>query len=206
MPESSKGIRAARSRGSGLALIALTALLTGGCGEANPDDAPADASSSSAMPPSGSPADAPTDSLMQTASTDFTLRADGPIHRLDIPYRYRNTTGATVYLVNCNGDVSPALDRLEDDRWVRAWSPEMNGCLSPPVVIHPGALYSDTLRFAAGLDGNPSYNQMAWVGESGVFRLNWEQALSSFDADTHPFGPKIEVAHRVSNPFTIRRP
>ncbi len=144
--------------------------------------------------------------MLQTDTDSFTLSlADGPYYRADIPYRFTNRTGAPVYVVNCNGDVSPSLDRYDDDRWSLAWSPEMNGCLSLPIVIESGASYADTLRFAAGIDGNLSFNQIEWSRDSATFRLNWVQALSSF-ADTLPFGPQIPLEHRVSNPFTLRIP
>src|SRR5688572_4121268 len=63
----------------------------------------------------------------------------------EIPYTYTNRSGDSVYLVNCNGDVSPSIERLVGDQWQAVWQPATNACLSPPVVIANGASYSDTL-------------------------------------------------------------
>ncbi|MBC8145727.1 MAG: hypothetical protein H7X80_09075, partial [bacterium] len=63
-----------------------------------------------------------------------------------IPYTYTNRSGDSVYLVNCNGDVSPSMEQFIEGQWKKVWQPATNGCLSRPVVIAPGASYSDTLH------------------------------------------------------------
>lgn len=143
------------------------------------------------------------DAPMRTASS-VALRLDGDHYVGTIPYRYTNGSGAPVYIVNCNGDVSPGLQRRIGGLWKDWWIPATNACLSPPVVIAPGGSHADTLHVWIGPQDGPFLADLVAAGDTGVFRLVWHSALSSFDGEARPFGEPVPLAERVSNPFVLR--
>jgi hypothetical protein len=140
--------------------------------------------------------------LMRTVG-EVTMRREGEWYRAVIPYTYTNRTGDSVYLTNCNGDVSPSLQRRVDGKWTGWWYPVMNECLSPPVVIAPGAVYRDSLGIMLGRQDREVYEQLV-AARSLEVRLDWQQALTSFSAEKYPFGPQLPLEQRVSNAFTLR--
>jgi hypothetical protein len=142
--------------------------------------------------------------LMQTVR-EATMQRQGEWYRVVIPYTYTNRTGDTVYLTNCNGDVSPSLQRRVGGAWEGWWYPVMNECLSPPVVIAPGAVYRDSLDVMIGEQDREVYDVLVESRALDV-RLDWQQALTSFSARKYPFGPQLPIEQRVSNAFTLRLP
>lgn len=141
--------------------------------------------------------------MMTTSATEYVVRRTGVGFQVTIPYTYRNRTGAAVHLVNCGGNVSPSVERKVGDRFERWWDPVMPECLSRPIVIAPGAMYTDSLRMEILRQDGAPYTHLS-SAPPGTYRLNWTQALSSFDADARPFGPSLPVEQRVSNPFVLR--
>lgn len=122
-----------------------------------------------------------------------------------IPYTYTNRTGDSVFLTNCNGDVSPSIQTRSGERWVDWWSPIMNECLSRPVIIAPGATYRDSLRFHISVQDGSIYQTLIKSRSQGTYRLVWPQALRSFDANRYPFGKRLPLAWRTSNALHFMR-
>jgi len=144
--------------------------------------------------------------LLQTQGEEFELRDPSGGPQATIPYRFVNRSGSRVYLVNCQGDVRPHMDRREGGKWVQAYAPLRLLCLSQPVVIEPGAEYFDTLNVFRGELIDPGDPQAETPDLEGTYRLRWEIALSSFDGDSYPFGEPIRQGFRVSNSFVLRTP
>jgi hypothetical protein len=140
---------------------------------------------------------------MTTSSTVYHLRKTDAGYRADIPYTYINRSGAPLYLVNCNGDVAPGLEKRTGDRWERAWIPETNACLSPPVVIPTGGSYSDTLHMVVAPWDSTFYGELGRSDTSRRYRLLWHQALGSFDPNARPFGSELPREQRSSNAFAL---
>ena len=143
---------------------------------------------------------------MRTSASAYQLRSDSPGLVTEIPYRFTNRSGAPIYLTNCNGDVSPALQRERGGKWEDAWWPTMNECLSPPVVIPAGGSYADTLTLMVDSHHKEIYNELASSDGSRRYRLVWHQALASFDGNARPFGERVPIEQRVSNPFVLKKP
>ncbi len=141
---------------------------------------------------------------IQTDALLYDLDSDGFGLRVDIPYTFTNRSDGAVYLVNCNGGFGLHLDREGDDGWQLAWSPVLNLCLSPPIVIERNATYIDTLRVRAGEYGSNNYPQFDVEDPAGTYRIVWTAALSSFDANASPFGEQIPLEQRISNRFALR--
>jgi hypothetical protein len=122
----------------------------------------------------------------------------------EIPFSYTNTTGETVYVVNCNEFVPPMLEKQEGDMWVPAWGAAVPDCLDPPIVIQPGETYGDTLSiFSAHADRN-----MVPIFEvedvEGIYRLVWPDVVYNYDMNRPGFGDPLPVQARISNRFVLR--
>jgi hypothetical protein len=144
------------------------------------------------------------DALMRTEASAYTLRSSSRGLEVAIAYRYENRTGGRVYLVNCNGYVAPVVERkVGDGEWELAWAAPENACLSPPVVIEPGAIFRDTLLVYGRPPGSNSYPQIDPARIRGVHRLRWNRALTSFQPRL-PFGQELPLPLRVSNEFLLR--
>jgi hypothetical protein len=136
---------------------------------------------------------------LQTDGTTFRIYTDDRgRQRVDIPYSFANRTGGPVYLVNCNGEFSVGLSRLVDDEWRSAWAYARQMCLSPPIVIEPGAVYRDTLRVVNA----PEAALPRFDAVSGRYRFRWNDALSSYQ-DRLPFGEPLPLELRTSNEFEV---
>jgi len=122
---------------------------------------------------------------------------------LKIVSTLRAPADRAVYVVNCNGAISPGLQRRAGDTWVDAWIAATDACLSAPIVIPPGGTHTAELliRPGAGAVLYPRPNNDTL--EPGTYRVVWHGALTSFDANTRPFGPDLPLEQRVSAPFTI---
>ena len=141
--------------------------------------------------------------LIQTESLAYDLRSDGPGLGVEIGYVFTNRTGAPVYLVNCGGGFGLHLEREVEGVWRFAWGPILPLCLSPPIVIESNATFADTLRVWGAPPGSNTYPQFDVEDPSGIYRIVWDAALSSFQ-DSVPLGPQIPFEARISNRFTLR--
>ena len=142
---------------------------------------------------------------IQTDALEYELDSDGFGLYVEIPYVFTNRSGGTVYLVNCNGGFGLHLEREENGAWQYAWGPVLTMCLSPPILIASNATFADTLHVRAGSFGSNSFPQFDVDDPSGTYRIVWTAALSSFDANSYPFGEQIPLEYRVSNRFTLRK-
>lgn len=143
------------------------------------------------------------DPPMQTDSKEYTLEFVGDrwLHA-EVSYTYENRTGGPAFLRNCNGSFALRLDRREGFDWEPAWSPVLPLCLSSPIVIEDGETISLTLDVVAGLPGTRTAPRWDREDPSGVYRLVWIDALSSYQ---HGHGTQLPEEHRVSNAFVLRR-
>jgi hypothetical protein len=143
--------------------------------------------------------------LIQTESLEYEFQPDWIGLRVEIPYVFTNRTGRQVYLVNCNGAFALHLEREDNGSWRAAWAPVIEDCLSPPIVIPRNTTFVDTLRVWGAPPGSNAGPQFDVEDPSGLYRIVWDDALSSFQDDSYPFGPQIPLDARISNRFTIRR-
>ena len=140
---------------------------------------------------------------IQTQSSTYELRTEGDMLRTEIPYTFTNRTGGQVYLVNCRGSFGVRLERLTESGWQTAWSPIMQMCLGPPIVIGQGSTFNHTLHVEAGIPGANIEPKFDFDDPSGTHRIVWTSALSSYDDRESPFGPQIPLEARVSNGFRL---
>ncbi len=141
--------------------------------------------------------------LIQTNSASYVLVSEEGWVTADIAYTFHNRTGGTVYLVNCLGGFALRLERWEGGSWRSVWSPALSACLSDPIVIEPGLVFSDALSVVGALPATSGFPQFDAAPPDGTYRIVWEAALSSYQPQL-PFGDPLPRASRTSNPFTLR--
>jgi len=144
--------------------------------------------------------------LIQTESLVYELRAGGIGLSVAIPYTFTNRTGRTIYLGNCNGGFSRYLEREDQGGWTIAWSPFIQDCISPPIVIEANTVFHDTLHvWGAPADSNNVSPHFDQDDPSSVYRIVWGTGFASFDSNARPFGQLMKFDWRVSNRFTLQR-
>lgn len=150
----------------------------------------------------GSPFDVTRDEapFLQTAESEFqVIRHELGGMEVVIPYSYTNRTGSKVLLANCNGGVSPSLERKWEGKWVTAWTPVVLLCLSPPIEIQRGETYRDTLHVVAAAFGSKGRPQFAFEDIEGTYRLRWDPAY--WERNSEP--RELPLKFRVSNEFKL---
>ena len=141
-----------------------------------------------------------------TGATAYELEAGSGGYAATIGFVFTNPRQAAVYVVNCGGVAPPDLEKLVNGEWVRAWSAVVPLCLSPPLVIGAGQEYQGELHLFAGYPGGNTYPKFETSQISGVYRLLWDNVLSSYNSRDYPFGPQLPLEQRVSNSFTLKTP
>lgn len=142
---------------------------------------------------------------LQTDRLEYRVRRANDGLATEIPFSYTNETGRTVYVVNCNRIVPPVLEKSVKGEWVTAWGAAVPECLSPPIVIEPGAEYVDTLRVFAGLPANNVYPKFRVAEVEGIYRLVWTRVVYDYDTTRPDFGEPLSLEDRVSNEFLLRK-
>ena len=125
-----------------------------------------------------------------------------------IPFRFRNPLPDTVYVVNCSRGLATSLERLEAGEWQHYWSPIMLMCLSPPIVIPPGATYRDSARIVGVLPGHNAGPEFGSAEPEGTYRLRWGNLVLHYH-DAEPgrgFGDPVPEELTVSNAFRLEDP
>lgn len=151
----------------------------------------------------GSPPDVERDPEPMTQTPDLRY----PIERHDIgytariPYEFRNDTGVTVRLADCEGDARPLLQVRRGEAWVDAWHPLAIRCEGRPLVVAAGAAFADTLNVVGGPPGSNVTPAFIFEDVEGVYRLYWFQA-SLADSVADDAGVSGDD-WRVSNPFVL---
>lgn len=139
--------------------------------------------------------------MTQTTDLQYPIERHDFGYSAKIPYVFRNETGAALRLAECAGDARPLLQVRRDGVWVDAWHPLAVRCEDPPLVVEPGASFSDTLTVVGGPPGSNVTPTFTFEDLEGVYRLYWFQARRAAAVADEP--PPAGDAWRVSNPFVL---
>ncbi len=140
--------------------------------------------------------------LFRTDSASYTLLTESYGVTGSIQARLSNSTGESIYLVNCNGDTDVSLEKWIDGRWQLAWAPDVQTCLSEPIIVPAGGTWDTTIDIFAGPRGSNTYPQFEVEESPGSYRLVWHDVLSSFQNQL-PFGEPLPLGQRISNTFRL---
>jgi len=156
-----------------------------------------------------SPAEGPPDfsgeptTGFRTSQPHYDVRRVAEGIEVHIPYVYRNVTGDSVYFINCNRIIVPALEKRTGDAWASVWFGSTPSCLSQPIVVAPDGEYADTVRVLSGPD---MVSQLRLTDIEGTYRLIWHGVVHSYRGDAPPFGIPLPQDERTSNVFTLSAP
>jgi hypothetical protein len=144
-----------------------------------------------------------TSAPVQTDSLVYHLSGDTPWYGVGIPFRYRNDTGLTISVINCHRGLAIGLEKRVEDRWEKYFEPVLMMCLSAPMIIQSGAIFSDTARIYGAVPGHNSAPEFGSSDLDGEYRLVWSNLVHDYDHQSvtgKPVGPLR------SNPFLLVAP
>ena len=139
-------------------------------------------------------------------SSAYTLRRDGEGWTTSIGYVFRNPTGDTIGIVNCNGAIVMDLQKHMGDDWQRVWYGMSNGCLSPPIVVPPRDSITGRIDVWGAEQGHPNYPTFETDTIDGEYRLIWHHMRTGYDAELPNFGDTLSVEQKTSTTFQVARP
>ena len=140
---------------------------------------------------------------IQTDTTVYWLASDNGGWRADLQFQFRNVTADTAYAINCNRALTLALEKYDSTGWNLFWAPLTNLCLSPPVIVAPGAAFDTTYAVwgaAPGGNAGPAFRDTSFLG---TYRLVWRNLVHRYDPNRGGFGDTLATEHRVSNEFVL---
>lgn len=173
--------------------LAVLAPLAAGC-------AAADITSLASLSPGADPP-------IRTDADSYRFRSWGDSGvAVDIPIRFHNVTGRSLYIVNCNDQLAPVLEKRVGDEWQDFWSPALLMCLSPPIVIRPGESLERTIQVFGTVPPGTAAPQFATASLDGTYRLVLGNVVLDYDSGREGFGEPVPIEYRVSNEFELRRP
>jgi hypothetical protein len=143
---------------------------------------------------------------IETDTTFYALREDGVGLTTEIWFRFENQRADTLYIVNCRGQLAPALEKQVDDGWEAFWFPVVKFCLSPPIVMAPGGKLVDRLEIWGALPGHNYKPAFKSDDVEGVYRLVMYSVVFHYDEYRTGFGDPGPLEYRVSNTFFLDDP
>jgi hypothetical protein len=144
-------------------------------------------------------------SALQTDGERYVLEPAGGGLQTVIGMSFTNPSDQPMYIVNCQGGLNTPLEKRVDGRWVPYWSPVLLLCLSPPIVVEPGATLTRSLTIWGALPGNNAHPAWASADVEGTYRMRLEGLVWNYRTTGQEFGAPVPAEARISNEFTLRR-
>ncbi len=141
-----------------------------------------------------------------TSESTYVLRPTQDGVTVDIAFKFVNRTGAAIFVLNCNRITSLHLEQGVGGVWTFAWAGAVPDCLSPPIELRVGDVFSDTLHVFAGDPSGPVEPKFEVHPVTGRYRLVWNALFWSPEDATFPYGAEIAKELRTSEPFEIVEP
>lgn len=141
---------------------------------------------------------------VQTDSLVHHFTEQAPWFSVDIPFRYRNDTGRTISIVNCQGGLNTALEKRVGNAWTMFYRPVLLMCLSPPIEIAPGEVFAGTAAVMGAIPGSNAGPEFASDSLDGEYRLVWDNLVHDYRDHGGDFGQPVGPLR--SNPFLLVAP
>jgi hypothetical protein len=133
-----------------------------------------------------------TEAPFQTDSLSYTLNAGTFGYGASLTITYTNTGTSATAFTNCSGATMYVFQKLVDGVWQSAWSPIVNSCLSPPIVVPPGGTHIFKVALFGGYEGCNCAPRFFVGDPNGTYRAVWQTGFTA-----------LPEAARVSNRFTF---
>ena len=95
-----------------------------------------------------------------------------------IPFVFTNTTGAAVFLDNCNGWTGASFEQLVGDEWVFAVGVGRPDCLGQPIEVRAGGTWETDVPFFAAYPDNEVEPKLSVAQVEGRYRIVLEGVYS----------------------------
>jgi hypothetical protein len=145
-----------------------------------------------------------TSAPVQTDSLVHHLTRQAPWYSVEIPFRYRNDTGRTISIVNCQGGLNIGLEKRVGAEWQTFYQPVLLMCLSPPIHIAPGETFARAARIMGAIPGHDAGPEFASSDLDGEYRLVWSNLVHDYRDTGQSFGQPVGPLR--SNPFLLVAP
>ena len=146
----------------------------------------------------------PQPAAFQTDAPAYLLGVTSIGYEGAIGFVFTNPNARPAYIVNCQRATALHLEQRVGPAWVRAWTAVVRDCLSPPIVVLPGAAYRGVVRIVDCSFTSSCAPRFAVADVPGEYRIVWDAVLSSYDDSRYPFGELLVLEQRTSNTFRIR--
>ena len=140
---------------------------------------------------------------LRTSQSAYVLTRDGVLLSAPVPVRFTNHSPDTLYLVNCNGALTPVYEKQVGGEWKPYLETITNSCLSSPVVIAPRATLVDTLMLAGAMPGGNAGPSFASADVDGVYRIVMRNVRWHYDPSKPQFGDTVPLRYLHSNTFRV---
>lgn len=144
------------------------------------------------------------ESMVTVTAQEFRVRSDGGVLTAAIPFVLINQTTEQISLKNCAGGYGVVLERREGTRWVHAWTPERQDCLSPPILLGTGEAMEDIFRLRAGAQGSSEPPPLEGGAVPGTYRIVILDAYWDYNHAGPPWGTAVPRPWLSSNSFDLR--
>jgi hypothetical protein len=144
-----------------------------------------------------------TTALFQTDSVAYGLVHRAGAYSMVVDATFTNRTAGPIYISNCGGATGIYLQKSTSAGWQIVRSPVLPACLSPPIIVGVGATRDFVVDLVGGEPGSNLYPQYSTTDLNGEYRLLWDGAFSSYDANSGTGAP-VPESSRVSNHFVVR--
>jgi hypothetical protein len=141
---------------------------------------------------------------VQTDSLVHHLRDQRPWYSVEIPFRYRNDTGRTISIVNCQGGLNIGLEKRVGDEWRTFYQPVLLMCLSAPINIAPGETFARAAQIIGALPDRGGAPEFGSDDLDGEYRLVWASLVHDYRDTGQSFGQPVGPFR--SNPFLLVTP
>jgi hypothetical protein len=144
-------------------------------------------------------------SALRTDATSYLLEPVGSGLSTQIGISFTNASTRRMYIVNCHGGLSTTLEKRVNGSWVPYWSPILLMCLSPPIIIEPGATLTRTINVWGAPPGTNAGPAWAAADVEGTYRMVLGSVVWNYTTQGQSFGQPVPLEVRTSNQFTLRR-
>jgi hypothetical protein len=118
------------------------------------------------------PAPPPTvDPTVVTDREKYRAIVDAKFTKFVVGYRYTNPGPDTAFIPTCQGPFPPIVERWTGTEWAIVYNSPVPRCAHPPIVVPPGAAFTDTFEMMGARPGMKYMPTFDAPAVRGYYRL-----------------------------------